>query len=170
MFVIHCALAYAACAGSQEILNHDWLREGGEASDVIIEPEVLKRLKGFAAMNKLKKEALKVRGPPPPTCRALALLLGVTARCERWISAGTAEATNAAAVVFAQPPYVLSAGLRYKPRFLLVDTCVQMHGTPPSPVPAPATSCPSPLPPVLFMPFMTRLEPVLTTLACACRR
>jgi len=30
------------------------------AGDNVIEPEVLKRIKGFAAMNKLKKEALKV--------------------------------------------------------------------------------------------------------------
>ncbi len=32
------------------------------ASDSPLEPEVLTRIKGFAAMNKLKKEALKVRG------------------------------------------------------------------------------------------------------------
>ena len=49
-------------ATAQEILNHEWLREGGVAGDNVIEPEVLKRIKGFAAMNKLKKEALKVRG------------------------------------------------------------------------------------------------------------
>lgn len=47
-------------ATATEVLAHEWVREGGVAPDTAIEPEVLKRIKGFAAMNKLKKEALKV--------------------------------------------------------------------------------------------------------------
>ena len=46
---------------AREMLQHDWIKEGGSASaDKIIEPEVLHRMKHFAAMNKLKKEALMV--------------------------------------------------------------------------------------------------------------
>lgn len=47
-------------ATAAEVLEHEWVREGGVAGDNVIEPEVLKRIRGFAAMNKLKKEALKV--------------------------------------------------------------------------------------------------------------
>lgn len=47
-------------ATAAEVLQHDWIKENGVASDNVIEPEVLKRMRGFAAMNKLKKEALKV--------------------------------------------------------------------------------------------------------------
>jgi calcium-dependent protein kinase len=49
-------------ATAADILKHEWVREGGVAGDNVIEPEVLKRIRGFAAMNKLKKEALKVGG------------------------------------------------------------------------------------------------------------
>jgi hypothetical protein len=49
-------------ATAKEIINHDWVKADGVASDEPLEPEVLTRLKGFAAMNKLKKEALKVGG------------------------------------------------------------------------------------------------------------
>jgi calcium-dependent protein kinase len=49
-------------ATADEVLNHEWVRENGVAGSNVIEPEVLKRLRGFAAMNRLKKEALKVRG------------------------------------------------------------------------------------------------------------
>lgn len=49
-------------ATAEEVLRHDWIRENGVAGDNVIEPEVLKRIRGFAAMNKLKKEALKVGG------------------------------------------------------------------------------------------------------------
>lgn len=40
--------------------EHQWLREGGEASDKPIDSAVLSRMKQFRAMNKLKKMALKV--------------------------------------------------------------------------------------------------------------
>ncbi|XP_026409902.1 calcium-dependent protein kinase 2-like [Papaver somniferum] len=43
-----------------EVLEHPWMREGGEASDQPINSAVLKRMKQFRAMNKLKKLALKV--------------------------------------------------------------------------------------------------------------
>ena len=48
-------------ATAEEVLMHPWVREGGVAGDLPIEPEVFVRLRGFAAMNKLKKEALRVR-------------------------------------------------------------------------------------------------------------
>lgn len=47
-------------ATAAEVLAHDWIRENGVAGDKEIEPEVLTRIRGFAAMNRLKKEALKV--------------------------------------------------------------------------------------------------------------
>lgn len=47
-------------ATAEEILKHDWLRENGEASDKPIQLEVVKRIKNFAAMNRLKKEALMI--------------------------------------------------------------------------------------------------------------
>ncbi|KAF5739323.1 hypothetical protein HS088_TW12G00528 [Tripterygium wilfordii] len=43
-----------------EALEHPWLKEGGEASDKLIDSAVLSRMKQFRAMNKLKKLALKV--------------------------------------------------------------------------------------------------------------
>ncbi|KAK1308631.1 Calcium-dependent protein kinase isoform 2 [Acorus calamus] len=43
-----------------QVLEHPWLREGGEASDKPIDSAVLSRMKQFRAMNKLKKLALKV--------------------------------------------------------------------------------------------------------------
>ncbi|XP_052182327.1 calcium-dependent protein kinase-like [Diospyros lotus] len=45
---------------SAQVLEHPWLREGGEASDKPIDSAVLSRMKQFRAMNKLKKLALKV--------------------------------------------------------------------------------------------------------------
>ncbi|WOK91855.1 calcium-dependent protein kinase 19 [Canna indica] len=45
---------------SAQVLQHPWLKEGGEASDKPIDSAVLSRLKQFRAMNKLKKMALKV--------------------------------------------------------------------------------------------------------------
>ncbi|KAH9797839.1 calcium-dependent protein kinase 21 [Citrus sinensis] len=45
---------------SAEVLEHPWMREGGEASDKPIGSAVLSRMKQFRAMNKLKKMALKV--------------------------------------------------------------------------------------------------------------
>ncbi|CAN8258665.1 unnamed protein product [Cochlearia groenlandica] len=43
-----------------DVLQHPWLREGGQASDKPIDSAVLSRMKQFRAMNKLKKLALKV--------------------------------------------------------------------------------------------------------------
>ncbi|KAM7498883.1 hypothetical protein LguiA_023297 [Lonicera macranthoides] len=45
---------------STQVLEHPWIREGGEASDKPIDSAVLSRMKQFRAMNKLKKLALKV--------------------------------------------------------------------------------------------------------------
>ncbi|KAE8728688.1 Calcium-dependent protein kinase 21 [Hibiscus syriacus] len=45
---------------SAQVLEHPWMRVGGEASDKLIDSAVLSRLKQFRAMNKLKKLALKV--------------------------------------------------------------------------------------------------------------
>nr|GLL28763.1 calcium-dependent protein kinase-like [Ipomoea trifida] len=45
---------------SASVLEHPWLREGGEASDKPIDSAVLSRMKQFRAMNKLKQLALKV--------------------------------------------------------------------------------------------------------------
>jgi hypothetical protein len=44
------------------VLDHEWVREGGVADDKHIDLEVMGRIKKFAAMNRLKKEALVVRG------------------------------------------------------------------------------------------------------------
>jgi hypothetical protein len=46
---------------ARDMLKHDWIREGGVAGSNVIEPEVLHRMRSFAAMNKLKKKALLVR-------------------------------------------------------------------------------------------------------------
>ena len=45
---------------AEELLKHPWMRVNGVATDDIITPEVLNRLRTFGNMNKLKKEALKV--------------------------------------------------------------------------------------------------------------
>ncbi|KAK4798484.1 hypothetical protein SAY86_030810 [Trapa natans] len=45
---------------SAQVLDHPWLKEGGDASDTPIDNAVLSRMKQFRAMNKLKKLALKV--------------------------------------------------------------------------------------------------------------
>lgn len=42
------------------MVEHPWLRVGGEASDKPIDSAVLSRMKQLRAMNKLKKLALKV--------------------------------------------------------------------------------------------------------------
>lgn len=51
-------------ATAQQILQHEWMRENGCASDQPIQIEVLSRIKQFSAMNRLKKEALKVSAQP----------------------------------------------------------------------------------------------------------
>ncbi len=42
------------------LLHHPWMKVNGVATDEVITPEVLNRLRNFGNMNKLKKEALKV--------------------------------------------------------------------------------------------------------------
>jgi calcium-dependent protein kinase len=46
----------------QEILKHDWLVKEGVASDTVLDSVVLKRMRQFAQMNKLKKMCLMVVG------------------------------------------------------------------------------------------------------------
>ncbi|GLC50210.1 hypothetical protein PLESTB_000354500 [Pleodorina starrii] len=47
-------------ATAQQIMQHEWMRENGCAADQPIQLEVLSRIKQFSAMNRLKKEALKL--------------------------------------------------------------------------------------------------------------
>ncbi|KAG2438170.1 hypothetical protein HXX76_005777 [Chlamydomonas incerta] len=47
-------------ATATQILQHEWMRENGCAADQPIQLEVLSRMKQFSAMNRLKKEALKL--------------------------------------------------------------------------------------------------------------
>ena len=47
-------------ATADAVLQHDWMKENGSARDTPLDNVVLTRLRGFAGMNKLKKEALKV--------------------------------------------------------------------------------------------------------------
>lgn len=47
-------------ATAEEMLKHAWMKENGCAIDKPIEPEVLKRMKGFGKMNKLQREAVLV--------------------------------------------------------------------------------------------------------------
>eukprot|EP01025_Chloroclados_australasicus_P022122 TRINITY_DN2296_c0_g1_i1.p2 TRINITY_DN2296_c0_g1~~TRINITY_DN2296_c0_g1_i1.p2 ORF type:complete len:497 (-),score=108.07 TRINITY_DN2296_c0_g1_i1:352-1842(-) len=47
-------------ATANQILQHEWMKENGIASDKPLDVAVVTRIKGFAAMNKLKKEALRI--------------------------------------------------------------------------------------------------------------
>lgn len=49
-------------ATASELLAHEWMRENGVAQDVAhdLQPEILARMKRFAGLNRLKKEALRV--------------------------------------------------------------------------------------------------------------
>jgi len=47
-------------ANAEQILKHEWMKENGSASDKPLDNVILNRMRGFAGMNKLKKEALKV--------------------------------------------------------------------------------------------------------------
>jgi calcium-dependent protein kinase len=49
-------------ATAQDILNNEWMRENGAASEEPLQPEILHRMRQFAGMNRLKREALRVRG------------------------------------------------------------------------------------------------------------
>jgi hypothetical protein len=46
---------------AQTILNHEWMRGGsGGVVEAPMQPEILRRLRRFAHMNRFKKEALRV--------------------------------------------------------------------------------------------------------------
>ncbi|MBA0583029.1 hypothetical protein Gorai_013907 [Gossypium raimondii] len=45
---------------AQQVLNHPWIKEDGEAPDIPLDNAVLARLKQFKAMNNFKKVALRV--------------------------------------------------------------------------------------------------------------
>lgn len=47
-------------ATADTILQHPWMKENGTASDKPLDNVILSRMRNFAGMNKLKKEALKV--------------------------------------------------------------------------------------------------------------
>jgi calcium-dependent protein kinase len=47
-------------ATADEILQHDWMKENGVASDKPLDSAIATRIKKFANLNRLKKEALKV--------------------------------------------------------------------------------------------------------------
>jgi calcium-dependent protein kinase len=47
-------------ATADEILQHEWMKENGTASKEPLDNVILTRMRGFSAMNKLKKEALKL--------------------------------------------------------------------------------------------------------------
>ena len=49
-------------ATAAQILQHEWMRENGVASDKPLELEVVRRITKFSAGNRLKKEAIKVSG------------------------------------------------------------------------------------------------------------
>ena len=42
------------------MLQHEWMKENGTASSQPLDNVILQRMRGFSAMNKLKKEALKL--------------------------------------------------------------------------------------------------------------
>ena len=45
-----------------EVLAHEWMRENGAAAgERELQPEILSRMRNFAGLNRLKKEALRVR-------------------------------------------------------------------------------------------------------------
>ena len=47
-------------ATADAVLQHEWMKENGTASSAPLDNVVLTRMRGFAGMNKLKKEALKI--------------------------------------------------------------------------------------------------------------
>lgn len=49
-------------ATTTQILQHDWLVKEGVALDVALDSVVLKRIRAFAQMNKLKKMCLMIIG------------------------------------------------------------------------------------------------------------
>lgn len=61
--VAPCAIdPLPCCAALLQILKHDWLVKEGVALDIEMDSVVLRRMKQFAQMNKLKKMALMVVG------------------------------------------------------------------------------------------------------------
>ena len=47
-------------ATADQILHHPWMKENGTATDVPLDNVILSRMRAFAGMNKLKKEALRI--------------------------------------------------------------------------------------------------------------
>jgi calcium-dependent protein kinase len=45
---------------TQELVDHPWIKEDGDAPDTPLDNVVLDRLKQFRAMNQFKKAALRV--------------------------------------------------------------------------------------------------------------
>jgi len=72
-------------ATADAILAHSWMRENGTASDRPLDNVILTRMRGFAGMNKLKKEALKViaAGMSPEEIAGLHALFQARARAPR---------------------------------------------------------------------------------------
>ncbi len=52
-------------ATAHEVLGHEWMRERGCAGDAPIELEVVRRLRAYSAMHRLKKEVIKVGSGGP---------------------------------------------------------------------------------------------------------
>lgn len=61
-FPINAFYSTTVFNAAPQILRHDWLVKEGAASDVVLDSVVLKRLRQFAQMNKLKKMCLMVVG------------------------------------------------------------------------------------------------------------
>ena len=68
-------------ATADEILRHGWMRENGTASDAPLDNVILARMRGFAGMNRLKREALRViaAGMSPEEIAGLRALFQVRA-------------------------------------------------------------------------------------------
>ena len=47
-------------ATADQILHHSWMKENGTATDKPLDNVILSRMRAFAGMNKLKKEALRI--------------------------------------------------------------------------------------------------------------
>ena len=74
-------------ATAQQILQHEWMKENGTASDKPLDNVILNRMRGFAGMNKLKKEALKViaTGMSPEEIAGLRALFEVDDSSLQWL-------------------------------------------------------------------------------------
>lgn len=90
-------------ATAAQILKHDWLVKEGVALDIALDSVVLKRLKQFAQMNKLKKACLMVIGQhltPDEIAGALRMMMrgwcGLMAGPPTSCKSGAGGATQAA--------------------------------------------------------------------------